>query len=248
MNQQKLINMSLSDIKPHVRSVSRNHLLSMWVKSPESFSFERYNLCVQNIAYYLSLKNQRTIYSHTVLQRHTHNPALAKISNSFANEIAQNPNESRFDLSLQQLFLDTCSIYSQQVYGHHLTQHSPMHSSITYFDSATNLFKANVYTMLGAHIAQESQAPLQLKQLFKGYEKQRATLTHQQWLTLKSFYDTQLNENGTQHFDDMRKSLENVLDDDAKKFQFFRGYEQYLALQNKFWQSLSDAVFTLAVA
>lgn len=248
MNKHKLINMSLSDIQPHARSVSSNHLLNRWARTPESFNFERYNVCALNIAYYLSHKSHRIHHCYRVLKQHAHDTTLNTIMEIFAEDVAEQPKGGRFDPTLQQQFVDTCHLYALGVFGQRLTQQPLVCSSTAFYQSASKLFQTSVYTMLGAHTAQETQTPLQLKQLLKGYHKQRHQLADHQWAALNEFYDEHLSSADNALFSHRCATLKLALDDDAKKYQFFRGYEQYLALQNRFWQSLSDTVFTLDVA
>jgi len=96
--------------------------------------------------------------------------------------------------------------------------------------------------MLGAAVAQETHALPQLELMYKGIKSQKVTFSPQEWLTITEFYDIHLDGTEARHAEDLNSSIWETLDCQDKKYQFNRGYDTFIALQEQFWAGLSRAI------
>ena len=246
MDQLNYVNM-----KKIAMDTANSNILIAWREHSPMFSYNQYSTFINNMIIRLSPTAQRLSIGLDLLYAEKSDD-FQKIIDAFEHNIDDETGDGSPDKAHANLFKLSSNTYSSAIYKKNIKNTNPLASSLEFHDKSIELFKGNIYTMLGATLAQETHALPQLENMYLGFEKLANKCSNKQWETIKEFYDIHLDGTEERHAKDLNETVWDVLKDDLSTQKFHNGFHQFIAIQNTFWDGLSmnilsDTSYTKAI-
>lgn len=234
-------NITFEDMKETSRSVANSRFLRLWRDHSVDFSHTQYSAFCQNMILRLTPTAQRLSLGLELLLQER--KKFSFIIDAFGHNIEDETGDGDPDMAHAALFTQSCSTYTDVIYGKKLLKVEPAETSIKFHEESISLFNDNVYVMLGACMAQETHALPQLEYMFLGHEKAESKFNRDDWDKVKYFYDLHFDGTEARHAEDLNKTVWEVLGSSDSKNLFFSGYNRFIQLQAQFWKGVEQEIF-----
>lgn len=223
------------------KNVANNNFLNNWISNSKKWSYEQYNIYTSNMMLRLAPTVVRLRLGLELLQN-ANSRELDELIHAFEHNIEDESGDGDIEKSHARLFRKSSSVYSEVIYGADFERVEPLDSTQFLHEESMKLFSSDIYTMLGATIAQETHALPQLENMLKGIENSKELFASEQWEQVSYFYDIHLDGTELRHAEDLNDAVWSLLDTSEKKANFYNGYHKFIELLSHYWQGLEKSV------
>lgn len=159
--------MKYEELRTRAKNVANNDLLRKWANSSEYFTHDDYSLIMNNLRHWLAPTVKRLDAGLELLKNAQKDQQIAEVVHAFEHNIEDERGDGK-ETSHAYLFNKSAKRYSEVIYGEDIKFSRGIPSTMELKSISDNLFKNDLYVMLGAALAQEIHALPQLELLLKG--------------------------------------------------------------------------------
>ena len=230
-------------IKLRAGVIANNDVLNKWENNPFSFDHESYCCFIANMNQWLAPTAYRLTQGLKLLENQQ-SDRFNPIVEAFEHNILDEAGDGDADKAHAQLFIDSSDIISRVFYDDKLTLNEDKVTEETYHlhNESIALFSGDIYTMLGAAVAQETHALPQLEKMYAGIYKYKERFSGDLWKNAADFYDVHLDGTEARHAEDLNNTIWEILDTEDKMNRFSQGSDDFLQLLSLYWKGLSKVL------
>lgn len=230
--------MLYSELKSRANTVANNALLLDWSKNSKNYSHEHYSLMINNLRHWLAPTANRLSDGLKLLQAiDNKDKTLNEIIHAFEHNIEDEKGTCK-ENSHAFLFNKSATTYSSTVYGRTIHFSKGLPNTMKLKADAENLFKHDIYVMLGASLAQEIHALPQLELLYQGKNNLKDLFCDDAWQDVAYFYEIHLDGTEARHAEDLNKTIWGFIDSNEKQEKFQQGFNALLSQLDLFWKGI----------
>lgn len=234
--------MRFEDFNARAKNVAHNDLLIKWADNSECFSHDDYSLIMNNLRHWLAPTVKRLETGLALLKNAQQNDdRITSVIDAFEHNIEDERGNGK-ETSHAYLFNKSAKQYSEIFYGEDIKFSKGTQSTMALKSVSEQLFKNDIYVMLGAALAQEIHALPQLELLFKGMKKNKNKFSELEWKDVEYFYEIHLDGTEARHAEDLNQTIWSLIDTDEKRKRFYKGFDGLLSLLDDFWIELEKEV------
>lgn len=233
--------MDYAFLKNRAISVAHNDILKSWADHSENFSFDDYSIIMNNLRHWLAPTVKRLETGLEILKETGDDYALDEIIHAFEHNIEDEKGDGK-ESSHAYLFNKSTQTYSNAVYSKDIKFCKGLPTTMLLKKSSEDLFKGDLFVMLGAALAQEIHALPQLELLLKGLEKNKSNFSKSEWDNVEYFYEIHLDGTEARHAEDLNQTIWELIDDENKNSRFLEGFDGILSHLDKFWNGITEEV------
>lgn len=228
-------------LKNRAKSVAHNEILKRWANHSETFSFDDYSIIMNNLRQWLAPTVKRLETGLDILERSDENYGLDEVIHAFEHNIEDEKGDGK-ESSHAYLFNKSTKTYSNSVYSKDIKFCKGLPTTMRLKESSEDLFKGDLFIMLGAALAQEIHALPQLELLLKGLDKNKNKFSDSEWKDVEYFYEIHLDGTEARHAEDLNQTIWGLIDDENKNSRFLKGFDGILSHLDEFWNGIAKEV------
>ena len=234
--------MKFEDFNARAKNVAHNNLLIKWANNSECFSHDDYSLIMNNLRHWLAPTVKRLETGLELLKNVQQNDdRITSVIDAFEHNIEDERGNGK-ETSHAYLFNKSAKQYSVIFYGEDIKFSKGTPSTMALKSVSEQLFKNDIYVMLGAALAQEIHALPQLELLLQGMKKNKNKVSEIEWEDVEYFYEIHLDGTEARHAEDLNQTIWSLIDTDEKRESFYKGFDGLLSLLDDFWIELEKEV------
>lgn len=218
------------------KSVADNDFLVFWSKNANTLDFLFYETTINNLRHWLAPTAKRLSFGLELLKS-SDIEKYAPLIDAFEHNIDDEKGSCKEE-SHAYLFNKSALTYSQIVYGKSLNFSKGLESTMRLKAKSEDLFKEDLFTMLGASLAQEIHALPQLELLFEGLSLNKSKFSSSEWDDVSYFYEIHLDGTEARHAEDLNRVIWNYVDNKEKEKLFLKGFHGVLNDLTAFWNGV----------
>lgn len=220
------------------KSIAENNFLISWSENANTVDFRIYETIINNLRHWLAPTAKRLSFGLDILKS-SDLEKYAPLIEAFEHNIEDEKGSCKEEAHAY-LFNKSAITYSHVVYGKSLNFSKGLESTMNLKIKSEGLFKDDLFTMLGASLAQEIHALPQLELLFKGFSLNKGKFSSIEWGDVSYFYDIHLDGTEARHAEDLNKVIWNYVDTQEKEELFLKGFYGLLDDLTSFWNGVSN--------